>query len=146
MKPKKLKSSYAVVGERTINGYRQQDLQLKMQFLRDARAWLMAAAKPLLLEGWTLQTRSNPAGPAVSGDVYLDIKRAEKTNMLHITVTASLVRDGLFTRDRDGVCVYAQYQSNDMRRAIIGANTNIDPDLDSGQLEYTIRKMLKAMP
>jgi len=132
-------------GNQSINGYSQTDKELKEQFLRDARALLKQTGEYLTRLGWTeCEIRVNPAGMAVSGDVYAEFwKLADPLNIIYCTIGASAIP---FGGRKDGVIIMARQHQREAqhdsgrkagkppyRTKTMGPNHFIDPGMN-GQL------------
>ena len=89
-------------GNQSINGYSQIGQELKEQFLRDARALFKQTGEFLNRSGWTeCDMRVNPAGVAVSGDIYAEFwKLTDPLSIIYCTIRASAIP---FGRRKDGV-------------------------------------------
>ena len=140
-------------GNQSINGYSQTGQELKEQFLRDARALLKQTGEYLTRLGWTeCEIRVNPAGMAVSGDVYAEFwKLADPLNIIYCTIGASAIP---FGGRKDGVTIMArQHQreaQHDNRRKAgkasyctkhMGPNHFIDPGMNSQLLAAELLKI-----
>jgi len=140
-------------GNQSINGYSQTGQELKEQFLRDARALLKQTGEYLTRLGWTeCEIRVNPAGMAVSGDVYAEFwKLADPLNIIYCTIGASAIP---FGGRKDGVIIMArqhqreaQYDSGrkagkvSYRTKTMGSNHFIDPGMNSQLLAAELLKI-----
>jgi len=146
------KGSYSC-GDQSINGYSQKGQELKEQFLRDARALLKKTGEYLTPLGWTeCEIRVNPAGMAVSGDVYAEFWRpADPLNIIYCTIAASA---SPFGGRKDGVIIMARQhqreaQPDNVRKAgkisyrtkTMGPNHFIDPGMNSQLLAAELLKI-----
>jgi len=97
-------------GDQSINGYSQTGQELKEQFLCDARALLKQTSEFLTQLGWMeCEIRINPAGVAVSGDVYAEFWRpADPLNIVYCTIGASAIPFG--GRKDDVIIMARQHQ------------------------------------
>ena len=140
-------------GNQSINGYRQTGQELKGQFLRDARALLKQTGEYLTRLGWTeCEIRVNPAGMAVSGDVYAEFwKLTDPLNIIYCTIGASAIP---FGGRKDGVTIMARQHlreaQHDNRRKAgkasyctkhMGPNHFIDPGMNSQLLAAELLKI-----
>lgn len=132
-------------GDQSINGYSQTGQELKEQFLCDARALLKQTSEFLTRLGWMeCEIRINPAGVAVSGDMYAEFWRpADPLNIIYCTIGASAIP---FGGRKDGVIIMARQHQREAhhdrgrkaekvsyRIKNMGPNHFIDPGM-SGQL------------
>src|SRR5687768_17436149 len=98
-----------------IDAYTEAGQAGKDHFLRDARALLKAAGKPLAAAGYTLQhVTVNPSGVAGSGDAYAYYYRPENLAGVYCTIGASCV--GLGGR-QDGITFMARRIQGDLQPA-----------------------------
>ena len=140
-------------GNQSINGYSQTGQELKEQFLRDARALLKQTGEYLTRLGWReCELRVNPAGMAVSGDVYAEFwKLADPLNIIYCTIGASAIP---FGGRKDGVTIMARQHhreaQHDNRRKAgkasyctkhMGPNHFIDPGMNSQLLAAELLKI-----
>ena len=140
-------------GDQSINGYSQTGQELKEQFLRDARSLLKQTGEFLTRLGWTeCEIRINPAGVAVSGDVYAEFWRpADPLNIIYCIIGASAIP---FGGRKDGVIIMArqhqreaQYDSGrkagkvSYRTKTMGSNHFIDPGMNSQLLAAELLKI-----
>jgi hypothetical protein len=132
-------------GDQSINGYSQTGQELKEQFLRDARALLKQTGEFLTRLEWAeCEIRINPAGVAVSGDVYAEFwKTADPLDIVYCTIGASAIP---FGGRKDGVIIMARQHQREIhqdsgrkagkisyRTKSMGSNHFIDPGMN-GQL------------
>jgi hypothetical protein len=143
-------------GASGISGYNPLSASLKDQFLRDARALLKQTLQFLAKSGWSEHLICvNPAGPAVSGDVFADFwAPADPLNIVYCTIGASAVH---FGGRQDGVIIMARQEKRQLyeegrrpsrkslyRRTWMGINQWIDPGMNSRQLASQILKIAGA--
>lgn len=129
----------------SINAYSQTGQEYKDQFLHDARALLKQTGELLTRLGWTeCELRVNPAGVAVSGDVYAEFwKPSDPLNIIYCTIGASAIP---FGGRKDGVIIMARQHQREVhqdgghkegkisyRTKAMGPNHFIDPGMN-GQL------------
>lgn len=141
----------------SINGYSDEGQRRKETFLRAARALLKQTGQRLALSGWSEgEVYTNPAGPAVSGDVHADFWRPEDPlNTIYCTIGSSCVSLG---GRRDGVIIMARLEKRQVdnasrrsksktgyRNIWMGANQWIDPGMDSQELAGRLLK-IAGMP
>jgi hypothetical protein len=140
-------------GDQSINGYSQTGQELKEQFLRDARSLLKQTGEFLTRLGWTeCEIRINPAGVAVSGEVYAEFWRPiDPLNIIYCPIGASAIP---FGGRKDGVIIMArqhqreaQYDSGrkagkvSYRTKTMGSNHFIDPGMNSQLLAAELLKI-----
>jgi hypothetical protein len=140
-------------GDQSINGYDQTGQELKEQFLREARALLKETGEFLTQSGWTgCEIRINPAGVAVSGDVYAEFWRpADPLNIIYCTIGASVIP---FGGRKDGVIIMARQHQREahhdsgrkagkvsFRTKTMGPNHFIAPGMNSQLLAAELLKI-----
>jgi hypothetical protein len=143
-------------GASGISGYTPESASLKEQFLRDARALLKQTQQFLAKSGWSEYLICvNPAGMAVSGDVFADFwAPADPLNIVYCTIGASAVH---FGGRQDGLIIMARQEKRQLyeegrrpsrkslyRRTWMGINQWIDPGMNSRQLASQILKIAGA--
>jgi hypothetical protein len=142
-----------ICSDQSINGYSQTGQELKEQFLRDARALLKQTGEFLTRLGWAeCEIRVNPAGVAVSGDVYAEFwKTADPLDIVYCTIGASAIP---FSGRRDGVIIMARQHQREAhhdsgrkagkasyRTKAMGPNHFIDPGMNSQLLAAELLKI-----
>lgn len=140
-------------GANTISGYNPDAALLKDQFLRDARALLKQTQQVLAKSGWTeYLICANPAGMAVSGEVFADFwTPADSLNIVFCEVSSSAVH---FGGRLDRVIIMARQEKRELsnqhrrsskkpsyRRTWMGVNQWIDPGMNSFELAARILKI-----
>ena len=140
-------------GDLSINGYSQTGQKLKEQFLRDARSLLKQTGEFLTRLGWTeCEIRINPAGVAVSGDVYAEFwKPSDPLNIIYCIIGASAIP---FGGRKDGVIIMARQHQREAqhdsgrkagkvsyRTKTMGSNHFIDPGMNSQLLAAELLKI-----
>jgi hypothetical protein len=122
--------SYSCGGQ-SINAYSQTGQEHKDQFLRDARTLLKQTGDFLSRLGWTeCEIRVNPAGVAVSGDVYAEFwKPSDPLNIIYCTIGASAIP---FGGRKDGVIIMARQHQRE---------THQDGRHKAGKISYRTKAM-----
>ena len=111
---------------------------VKAEFHADARKLLRDVGR-YLTRGTISRIRSNPAGPAVAGEVYADMSAGASFSLL-IEVGSTVCPDGVQGRLNDGV--YIQVQKRRSGR-ILGANIYLDPASSPQRLAGQLANLFK---
>jgi hypothetical protein len=140
-------------GDQSINAYSQTGQELKEQFLRDSRTLLKQTGEFLTRLGWTeCEIRVNPAGVAMSGDVYAEFwKPTGPLNIIYCTIGASAIP---FGGRKDGVIIMARQHQREAqhdngrkagktsyRTKTMGPNHFIDPGMNCELLAAELLKV-----
>jgi hypothetical protein len=143
-------------GSSHISGYDSLSASFKDRFLRDARSLLKQTQQILTKAGWSeYMICVNPAGVAVSGDVFADFwTPADPFNIVYCTIGASAVH---FGGRKDGVVIMARQEKREIdrfarrskskpsyRTTWMGINQWIDPGVNSRELAVRLLQIAGA--